>query len=58
MQLSASESARAHLLTDVQMPVSATEIRRRLETGEDCSEWLPLRVLDYIRQHNLYGARA
>lgn len=56
MQLSAAERARVHLLTDVQVPVSATEIRRRLEAGEDCSELVPQRVLDYIRQHRLYGA--
>jgi len=56
MQLSAAERARVHVLTDVQVPVSATEIRRCLEAGEDCSEWLPRRVLDYIREHGLYKA--
>lgn len=56
MALSSSERTRVHLLTDVQVPVSATEIRRRLEAGEDCSELVPQRVLDYIRQHGLYGA--
>ena len=54
MQLSAAERARVHLLTDVQVPVSATEIRRRLQAGEDCSDWLPPRVLAYIREHGLY----
>jgi nicotinate-nucleotide adenylyltransferase len=57
MQLSAAESARVHVLTDVQVPVSATEIRRRLQAGEDCSEWLPQRVLDYIRERRLYRAK-
>jgi len=57
MQLSASELARVHVLAEVQVPASATEIRRRLAAGEDCSEWLPQRVLDYIRQHKLYGAK-
>jgi nicotinate-nucleotide adenylyltransferase len=54
MALSAAERARVHLLTDVQVPVSATEIRQRLQAGEDCSAWVPERVLDYIRQHGLY----
>ena len=57
MQLSAAERARVHLLADVQVPVSATEIRRRLQTGEDCSAWLPRLVLEYIRKHRLYTAR-
>jgi nicotinate-nucleotide adenylyltransferase len=57
MQFSAAERVRVHLLKDVQVPVSATEVRRRLITGEDCSGWLPQRVLDYIRQHKLYGAK-
>jgi nicotinate-nucleotide adenylyltransferase len=56
MKLTAAERARVHMLADVQVPVSATEIRRRLAIGEDCSEWLPQRVLDYICQHRLYGA--
>jgi len=54
MELSAAERARVHVLTEVQVPVSATEIRRALEAGEDCSAWLPQRVLDYIREHGLY----
>lgn len=58
MQLSAAERARVHVLTDVQVPVSATEIRRALQAGEDCSEWLPQRVLDYIRERGLYKAGA
>jgi nicotinate-nucleotide adenylyltransferase len=57
MQLSATARARVHVLTDVQVPVSATEIRRALQAGEDCSEWLPQRVLDYIRKRGLYGAK-
>jgi len=57
MPLSAAERVRVHLLEDVQVPVSATEVRRRLITGEDCSGWLPPRVLGYIRQHKLYGAK-
>jgi len=54
MQLSSAERARVHVLTELQVPVSATEIRRRLQAGEDCSEWLPQPVLDYIRERGLY----
>jgi len=54
MQLSPAERERVHVLTELQVPVSATEIRRRLQAGEDCSEWLPQRVLDYIRARGLY----
>jgi len=57
MQLSAAERARVHVLTELQVPVSATEIRRALEAGEDCSAWLPRRVLEYIRKHRLYTTR-
>jgi len=34
--------------------ISSTEIRRRLSAGEDVTPYLSRRVLDYIRQHNLY----
>jgi len=54
MQLSPAERERVHVLSEVQVPVSATEIRRRLQAGEDCSEWLPQPVLDYIRKRGLY----
>jgi nicotinate-nucleotide adenylyltransferase len=54
MRLTTEERARVRVLTELQVPVSATEIRRQLEAGEDCSGWLPQRVLDYIRKHGLY----
>lgn len=57
MQLSAVERARVHVLTDLHVPISATEIRRRLQDGEDCSGVIPRRVMEYIRQHKLYGAK-
>jgi nicotinate-nucleotide adenylyltransferase len=58
MPLTVAERARVHLLTDVQVPISATEIRRCLQSGEDCSQWLPQSVLAYIRQHRLYGVKS
>ena len=48
--------ARVHLLDGVCEDVSATELRERLRSGEDCSELLPPPVLRYIREHHLYGA--
>jgi nicotinate-nucleotide adenylyltransferase len=57
MQLSATERDRVHVLTDLHVPISATEIRRRLQAGEDCAELIPKRVLDYILQHKLYGTK-
>jgi nicotinate-nucleotide adenylyltransferase len=38
--------------------VSSTEIRERLERGERDVEGVPPAVLEYIRAHGLYGARA
>jgi len=36
--------------------VSSSDVRRRLLAGEDVSSRVPARVLDYLRQHRLYGA--
>jgi len=38
-------------------PLSSSAIRGAIGRGEDVSAWLPAAVLDYIRQHGLYGAR-
>ncbi|MGI4830194.1 MAG: nicotinate (nicotinamide) nucleotide adenylyltransferase [Janthinobacterium lividum] len=43
-----------HPLNCVHDPVSATDLRRRLHTGEPCQDLLPAPVLDYIRLHGLY----
>jgi len=37
-------------------PVSATEVRRRLGTGEELKGMLHASVLEYIRERGLYGA--
>lgn len=47
---------RVHALGGVDVPVSATELRRRLSNGEDCSGLLTAPVLDYIGEHGLYRA--
>lgn len=54
------ETAASHpnitLLEDApRFPVSSTELRRRLEAGEDVASLLPAPVLDYIQKHRLYG---
>jgi len=36
------------------MPVSATDIRRRVAAGEGFTEWVPAAVAGYIEQHHLY----
>jgi nicotinate-nucleotide adenylyltransferase len=46
---------RVHLLGGVHEDVSATELRERLERGEDCADVLPAGVMEYIREHGLYG---
>ena len=44
----------AHCVNGVSMPVSASEIRAKLSTGQDNSD-LPSGVLEYIQEHRLYG---
>ena len=46
--------ARVHRLETLALPVSSSEIRRVLRSGNGAVE-LPPRVLDYIRQHHLYA---
>ena len=47
------EGARVHRLESVDLPVSSSEIRRRLACGDDRVE-APAAVLTYIRAHGLY----
>jgi nicotinate-nucleotide adenylyltransferase len=46
--------ARVHRLDTLALPVSSSEIRRRLAAGESPRE-LDAKVLDYIRERGLYG---
>jgi nicotinate-nucleotide adenylyltransferase len=48
------DGAVIHELTSVRTPVSSSEIRRRLAAGE-WPESLPTPVVEYIREHRLYG---
>jgi nicotinate-nucleotide adenylyltransferase len=51
------EGARVHQLDQIQIPVSSSQIRAKLARGEPDPE-LPAAVLDYIREHGLYGMSA
>ncbi len=37
--------------------ISSTEVRRRLAAGEGASEWVPDKVIEYIRENGLYAAQ-
>jgi nicotinate-nucleotide adenylyltransferase len=58
LALTAEQSARVHLLRDVHQEVSASELRRRLRAGDDCADWVPEPVVNYIRVRRLYGSPA
>jgi len=47
------EGARVRALESVSLPVSSSEIRRRLAAGDNSVE-LPPSVLAYVREHGLY----
>jgi nicotinate-nucleotide adenylyltransferase len=48
------QRTRIHLLPTVHEDVSATELRRRLRTGDPCPGLLAPAVADYIQAHHLY----
>lgn len=45
---------RVRLLHTPLIPISATDLRTAIRTGRDTSEWLPVRVRNYIDLHGLY----
>jgi nicotinate-nucleotide adenylyltransferase len=47
------EGARVHRLDTLALPVSSTDLRRRLQAGETPNE-IPSVVFEYIRSRNLY----
>lgn len=55
LHLTPHQRARIHLLETVHADVSATELRRRLQSGNFCAEFLSPEVLAYIRSHHLYS---
>lgn len=58
LQLTQQQQSRVHLIADVDVPISSTELRRRLHNREDCSALLPAPVLEYIQAHDLYSEGA
>ena len=51
----APEGACVKRLDSVDLPISSSDIRRALAAGEQPAE-VPVRVLQYILEHHLYGA--
>ena len=54
LRLTAHQRSRVHLLRSTDEDISATDLRRHLQTGDDCRGLVPSTVLDYIRSHGLY----
>jgi nicotinate-nucleotide adenylyltransferase len=54
LALTPAQRARVHLLTTVHEDVSATELRRRLHSGDPSPRLLPPAVAAYIQTHHLY----
>jgi nicotinate-nucleotide adenylyltransferase len=54
LALTPAERARIHLLTTVHEDVSATDLRRRLGSGNRCPGLLAADVANYIQAHDLY----
>ncbi|WP_263366976.1 nicotinate-nucleotide adenylyltransferase [Edaphobacter bradus] len=54
LDLSAEQRKRVHLVETVHEEVSATELRHRLEAGEDCTGLIPEAVARYIAKNHLY----
>lgn len=50
-------AGRVHLVRDFHVPVSATLVRDELAAGRWPSKLVPLPVLEYIAEHNLYSGR-
>ena len=50
-------NGRYDLLSFAADTLSSTEIRERLEAGEDISDWAPAAVVHYIREKGLYSCR-
>ena len=52
--LTPEELRRVHCIETMHDEVSATDLRRRLAAGEDCTGLLTAAVSQYIRKHGLY----
>jgi nicotinate-nucleotide adenylyltransferase len=56
--LTVRQRMRVHLLETVHEEVSATELRRRLALGLDCTDLTLLTIADYAKKKGLYSAPA
>jgi nicotinate-nucleotide adenylyltransferase len=54
LALTPQQLARIHFISTVQEDVSATELRRRLQTGDPCPGLISPAVAAYIQAHHLY----
>lgn len=54
LRLTPHQHSRVHLLASTHEDISATDLRRRLQTGDNCTGLLPATVYDYIQSHGLY----
>ena len=55
MGFSGEQRARIHLMETVHCDVAATELRRRLREGDNCSDMLLPEVVNYIGAHHVYA---
>lgn len=55
LALTDPQRERVHLLEGVAEEVSATQIREALRHGDNVGDLLPASVLQFIREHHLYG---
>ena len=55
LELTAEQRARIQTLSGFENPLSATEIRERLQEHATATGLVPPKVLEYIRAHRLYG---
>jgi nicotinate-nucleotide adenylyltransferase len=54
LRLTKEERGWIHLIETVHEEVSATDLRKRLDAGEDCGDLIPPQVDRYIHSHGLY----
>jgi nicotinate-nucleotide adenylyltransferase len=54
LRLTKEERGRIHLIETVHEEVSATDLRKRLDAGEDCGDLIPPQVANYVQSHGLY----
>jgi nicotinate-nucleotide adenylyltransferase len=52
------EKLQRNIIETPLIDISSTEIRRRLSTGRDVSGMVNPKVLQYIREHGLYGSQS